>query len=54
MNSRDRRLGMDRTITRRDFVNGIGVAIGASLLPACGRDGNEVGGTVAEDRKSVV
>ncbi|MGD2130238.1 MAG: NAD(P)/FAD-dependent oxidoreductase, partial [Lysobacterales bacterium] len=35
MNSRDRRLGMDRAITRRDFLNGVGVAIGASLLPPC-------------------
>ena len=30
----DRTLGMDRRITRRDFVNGVSVAIGASLLPA--------------------
>ncbi len=37
MNSRDRRLGLDRAISRRDFLNGISVAIGASLLPACGR-----------------
>ncbi|MEE4161022.1 MAG: NAD(P)-binding protein [Woeseiaceae bacterium] len=35
-NSRDRRLGMDRPITRRDFLNGVSVAIGAALLPACG------------------
>ncbi len=35
MNKSDRRLGMQRAITRRDFVNGIGIAIGASLLPAC-------------------
>jgi len=35
MNSRDRRLGMDRAITRRDFLNGVSVAIGASLLPPC-------------------
>jgi len=27
---------MARGITRRDFVNGIGVGIGASLLPGCG------------------
>jgi spermidine dehydrogenase len=39
MNSRDRRLGMDRAITRRDFLNGVSIAIGASLLPACARDG---------------
>lgn len=35
MGSRDRRLGMHRAITRRDFVNGIGIAIGGALLPAC-------------------
>jgi spermidine dehydrogenase len=33
MNRRDRDLGMDRTITRRDFLNGLSVAVGASLLP---------------------
>jgi spermidine dehydrogenase len=31
---RDRELGMKRDITRRDFLNGIGIAVGASLLPA--------------------
>ena len=35
MKSRDRRLGMDRAISRRDFLNGVSVAIGASLLPGC-------------------
>jgi spermidine dehydrogenase len=30
----DRYLGMDRPITRRDFLNGMAIAIGASLLPA--------------------
>ena len=29
--ARDRALGMDRTITRRDFLNGCAVAVGASL-----------------------
>ena len=29
---RDRDLGMHRDITRRDFVNGVGVAIGGSLI----------------------
>ncbi|HET7749632.1 MAG TPA: NAD(P)/FAD-dependent oxidoreductase [Terriglobales bacterium] len=29
----DRYLGMDRAITRRDFLNGMAVTIGASLLP---------------------
>ncbi len=37
MNSRDRRLGMDRAISRRDFLNGVSVAVGVSLLPACSR-----------------
>jgi spermidine dehydrogenase len=32
MNRRDRDLGMDRSITRRDFLNGVSVAVGASLL----------------------
>ena len=39
MDSRDLRLGMDRAISRRDFLNGVSVAIGASLLPACTRTG---------------
>ena len=30
---------MDREISRRDFLNGVGIAIGASLLPGCSRDG---------------
>ena len=32
--SHDRELGMDRRITRRDFLNGVALAIGSSLLPA--------------------
>jgi len=34
MNKRDRKLGMDADISRRDFLNGVSVAIGASLLPS--------------------
>ena len=30
--SRDRELGMDRNITRRDFLNGFAIAVGGSLL----------------------
>jgi spermidine dehydrogenase len=30
----DRELGMQRGITRRDFLNGVAVTVGASLLPA--------------------
>lgn len=42
MNSRDRRLGMDRAISRRDFLSGVSIAIGASLLPACSRTGEPI------------
>jgi len=31
--SRDRELGMDRKITRRDFLNGVAVTAGAALMP---------------------
>ncbi|MDX1499311.1 MAG: NAD(P)-binding protein [Woeseiaceae bacterium] len=44
MNGRDRRLGMGRAITRRDFVNGVSVAIGAALLPGCTRPGAPAAG----------
>jgi spermidine dehydrogenase len=33
MNRRDRKLGMKSDISRRDFLNGASVVIGASLLP---------------------
>lgn len=33
MKKTDRQLGMDRDISRRDFLNGISVTVGASLLP---------------------
>jgi spermidine dehydrogenase len=32
MNRRDRQLGMDRDITRRDFLNGVGLAVSGSIL----------------------
>ncbi len=32
-NARDRELGMGRTITRRDFMNGAAMLVGASMLP---------------------
>jgi len=34
MDESDRDLGMDRAITRRDFLNGASVAIGSAMLPA--------------------
>jgi len=33
MNGTDRQLGMDKNISRRDFLNGVSIAVGASLLP---------------------
>ncbi|MFZ3215746.1 MAG: NAD(P)-binding protein [Candidatus Acidiferrales bacterium] len=30
---RDKEIGMGRSITRRDFLNGVGIAVGSSLLP---------------------
>ena len=42
MNKRDRSLGMDRAISRRDFMNGAAIAIGASLLPACSRGNDSI------------
>jgi spermidine dehydrogenase len=32
-NHKDRELGMDREISRRDFLNGVSIAVGASLIP---------------------
>ena len=29
---RDRELGMDRPITRRDFLNGVAIGIGAAMV----------------------
>ena len=31
---RDRELGMDRAISRRDLLNGVALALGASPLPS--------------------
>ncbi len=36
MKNSDRKLGMDRRITRRDFLNGTSLAIGATMLPTFG------------------
>lgn len=42
MDSNDRRLGMNWLITRRDFLNGTAIAIGATLIPGCSRDSDPV------------
>jgi len=36
----DQKLGMDRDISRRDFLNGVSIAVGTTLLPemAAGQD----------------
>ncbi len=49
MNKRDRLLGMNASITRRDFVGGMGIAAGAALLPVsgCVEDRAGAGGGVA-------
>jgi spermidine dehydrogenase len=36
LSARDRELGMGRTITRRDFMNGAAMMVGASMLPGSG------------------
>ena len=36
MDSNDRNLGMNSRITRRDFLNGVAVTIGAGLIPEAG------------------
>jgi len=33
VDSRDRELGMHRRITRRDFINGVAVTVGAAMMP---------------------
>jgi len=35
--ARDRELGMDCRITRRDFLNGVSLAVGSSILAGAGR-----------------
>jgi len=47
MDSRDWRLGMSRAISRRDFLNGVGIAIGASLAPACAKNENPIADALA-------
>ncbi len=34
MDAKDRALGMDRNISRRDFLNGVALAVGAAIVPA--------------------
>jgi spermidine dehydrogenase len=41
LSARDRQLGMDRTISRREFLNGAAMMVGASLLPDPGPEPQE-------------
>ncbi len=34
MDAKDRAPGMDRNITRRDFLNGVALTVGAAVIPA--------------------
>ena len=40
MKPSDKALGMNRAISRRDFLDGAALVVGASLLPGCGRTEN--------------
>ena len=40
MNSKDKKLGMSADISRRDFMNGVGIAVGSSLLGDVGAADN--------------
>ena len=42
MSKNDRHLGMDQSITRRDFLNGVSVAVGAGMIAPTPADAEEV------------
>jgi spermidine dehydrogenase len=53
MRARDRWLGMDRPIARRDFLNGVAVAAGAAagaMLPGAGRESDARAAAAAKPR----
>lgn len=45
----DRSLGMDRDITRRDFINGVAMAAGSLALPAGALAADEMGAAASTD-----
>ena len=49
MTDRKRLLGLDRSITRRDFVNVAGVGIAASAFMSCGSQDSISEGSLAAD-----
>ena len=48
MDKIDRRLGMHHAISRRDFLDGAALVVGASLLSGCGRNNNDPTANIAE------
>ena len=42
MTKSDRDLGMDRSITRRDFLNGVSVAVGGAMIAPAAADAAEI------------
>lgn len=48
MDKIDRRLGMHHAISRRDFLDGAALVVGASLLSGCGRNNNDPVANLAE------
>lgn len=48
MKRSDKALGMNRAISRRDFLDGAALVMGASLLPGCGRNENAAITSIAE------
>ena len=42
MTKSDRELGMDRSITRRDFLNGVSVAVGGAMIAPASADAAEI------------
>lgn len=50
MSADDRRLGMDRAISRRDFLNGVGAVAAGVLVPGCvGPTRTESSGAISDD-----
>ncbi|MEM7276564.1 MAG: NAD(P)-binding protein [Pseudomonadota bacterium] len=49
MNEKDKRLGMASAISRRDFINGVSVAIGVSALPGCSKSDDTNFGSLSVD-----
>jgi spermidine dehydrogenase len=49
LTNEDRQLGMGRAITRRDFINGVSVAVGGALAPTKTQAGTSSNQAIAAD-----